>query len=346
MCSLQNNWGNNMTSKIHSLILAAGKGTRMKSDLPKVIHPILGQPMVAYVIDRVIDAGSTDVSLVVGYKSSEVKASLGDYNVSYVEQTEQFGTGHAVQCYAKETKNIPESLLVVCGDTPLLSLETLKELLKKHKEHNPAITMMTLDMKEPGNYGRIVRDGDKVIAIREAKDCTDDELEIKEVNLAVYLFNGDFLFDNIFKLKSNNKQGEFYLTDLVEMAAAQGKSVITCKEKDEASTIGINSRIHLEYVSKILKNEINNYHMEKGVTIVDSNQTVIGPKVEIGRDTTIWPGSVIIDKCKIGPNCIIGPNTTIDNSDIGNSVMAKHCYIENAKIEDSSTVPPYSCVCE
>ncbi|MBP5469304.1 MAG: NTP transferase domain-containing protein, partial [Candidatus Riflebacteria bacterium] len=229
-------------------ILAAGKGTRMKSELPKVVHPILGCPMVSYVIDAVKSVGCGKTILVTGYKSDVVKASLKDINdgsIAYTEQTEQLGTGHAVQCYVKSATERPKDLLVVCGDTPLISVETLNKMVEIHNSQKPAITMMTLIMNEPGNYGRIVRSKDgNVIAIREAKDSSEEELKIKEINLGVYLFDSEFLFNNIFNLKPNNKQKEYYLTDMIEIAAQQGKKVVAVIEKDESSTLGINSRQH------------------------------------------------------------------------------------------------------
>lgn len=246
-------------SELHALILAAGKGTRMKSDLPKVVHAILGRPMVSYVIDAVKAVGCDKTILVTGYKSEVVKEATKDEKVSYVEQLpEQLGTGHAVQCYAKSVTEKPDSLLVVCGDTPLISRATLREMLAVHSIKKPAITMMTLKMQEPGSYGRVLRDknGD-ICAIREAKDCSDEELKVNEINLAIYLFDCEFLFNNIFKLTPNNKQKEYYLTDLVEMAVKQGLKVISVIEKDESSTLGINTPEHLAQVAEILKKKEN-----------------------------------------------------------------------------------------
>lgn len=246
---------------LHAIILAAGKGTRMNSDLPKVVHEILHKPMVSYVIEAVRALGCDETTLITGYKSELVKEILKDYGVSYVEQLpEQLGTGHAVQCFAKAAEKMPrraENLLVVCGDTPLISRETLKEMVEIHKRENPAITMMTLMLTEPANYGRVLRQNGQITAIREAKDCSAEELKVKEVNLAIYLFDSKFLFENIFKLEPNNKQREYYLTDLVEMAANQGLKVVSCVEKDEKSTLGINTLEDLKTVENILKQQLN-----------------------------------------------------------------------------------------
>ncbi len=331
-----------MTAQIHTLILAAGKGTRMKSELPKVVHPILGKPMVSYVIDAAKAVGSEKTIVITGFKSELVRHTLTNEQVEFVEQPQQLGTGHAVQCYARTSPSRPNHLMVVCGDTPLISQQTLKQMIELHLQQRPAITMMTLEMSDPGNYGRIIRRDGKVVAIREAKDCTKEELKITEVNLAVYLFDTDFLFSNIFKLNSKNSQNEFYLTDLVEMAEKQGLKVQAVIEKDESSTLGINSRQHLAQVGAILQSKILDYHMTRGVTIVNPAQTLIGPDCEIAPDTTIWPGCIITGRCRIDTNCEIGPNTVVFESDIGANSKIQCCIVEKATIPAGKTPAPYS----
>lgn len=333
-----------MTAQIHTLILAAGKGTRMKSELPKVVHPILGKPMVSYVIDAAKAVGSSREIVVTGFKSELVREILAEAEVDFVEQTEQLGTGHAVQCYARTNPEKPEHLLVVCGDTPLISRQTLQQMIETHLQQKPAITMMTLEMSEPGNYGRIIRDGEKVIAIREAKDCTETEKRIKEVNLAVYLFEADFIFANIFKLDSKNSQNEFYLTDLIEIAGKQGLKILACREKDESSTLGINSRLHLAQVGDILQKQIIETLMEKGITIVNPAQTLIGPDCDIEPDTTVWPGCVIKGKSKIGRGCEIGPNCLVSDSTLGADCKLQFCVVENSNLGPGTTVKPFSMV--
>lgn len=331
-----------MATQIHTLILAAGKGTRMKSELPKVVHPILGKPMVSYVIDAVKAVGSDEIIVVTGFKSDLVQQTLADKTLNFVEQTEQLGTGHAVQCYARTNPKKPDHLLVVCGDTPLISQQTLKQMIEIHLQQKPTITMMTLEMAEPGNYGRILRKGDNVVAIREAKDCSPEELQIKEVNLAVYLFECGFLFDHIFELNSKNSQSEFYLTDLIEMASQKGLKILACKEKDEASTLGINSRQHLALVGSIMQTKILEDLMNKGVTIVNPAQTLIGPDCEIAPDTTIWPGSVIKGKCVIDSSTEIGPNSILTNAMIGKNCKIPSSVVENAKISNNTNLKPFS----
>lgn len=333
-----------MTTKLQALILAAGKGTRMKSELPKVVHPILGKPMVSYVIEAVRTVGGEKITLVTGYKSELVQDALAGENVAFVEQAQQLGTGHAVQCFARTLEATPEHLLVVCGDTPLISSDTLSEMIELHKLHKPAITMMTLKMKDPGNYGRVLRKDGKVCAIREARDCSQDELKVNEVNLAVYLFEGQFLKNNIFSLNSSNRQNEYYLTDLVEMAVAQNLQVISCIEKDESSTLGINSRQHLAQVSAILQQQILERLMNAGVTITSPQNTFIGPDVDIAPDTTIHPGTMISGKCNIGRDCIIGPNCHISASTVGNNCNLEACIISKTSITDNSRIEPFSLI--
>ena len=337
-----------MSTELHALILAAGKGTRMKSELPKVVHPILGRPMVSYVIDAVKAVGCNKIILVTGYKSEIVKASLkeiDDGSIDFTEQKEQLGTGHAVQCYAKSAENRPKDLLVVCGDTPLISVETLNKMVEIHKTEKPAITMMTLVMKEPGNYGRIIRSKEgNVTAIREAKDCSEKELEIKEVNLAVYLFDSEFLFSNIFNLKPNNKQKEYYLTDLIEMAVNQNKKIIAVIEKDESSTLGINRRQHLSEVSSMLQKQILNKLMDSGVTITSPEQTIIGPKVKIGSDTVIEPGCMIYGNTEIESNCVIGPYVKLNNAKIKKDTKLQFCIVENTTVDCETKISPFTSV--
>lgn len=333
-----------MSQKLHALILAAGKGTRMKSELPKVVHPILGRPMVAYVIDAVKAVGCDRTILVTGYKSELVRSALDSAELQYVEQTEQLGTGHAVQCYAKDCKEKPDNLLVVCGDTPLISVETLQKMVEIHQQQKPAITMMTLVMNDPGNYGRILRENGAVKAIREAKDCSPEELKVNEVNLAVYLFDSAFLFDNIFSLTPNNRQKEYYLTDLIEIAVKKGLKVAACIERDESSTLGINSRQHLAEISGILQKQILNRLMDKGVTITSPENTFIGPEVAIEPDTTIHPGTMLSGRCHIGRDCVIGPGCRISDASIGSNNRIEFCVISNTNVAEGSKISPFSVI--
>lgn len=336
-----------MNRQLSALILAAGKGVRMKSDLPKVLHPVLGRPMVGHVIDAVRAVGADDVTLVVGFGREKLTQAFAHEKVKFTVQAEQLGTGHAVQCYAREATGAqPEHLLVVCGDTPLLSRQSLQTLVDRHFAEKPACTMLTLTMADPGLYGRILRDAQgRVTAIREAKDCTDEQKKVREINLAVYLFEGKALMERIFKLSNNNRQKEFYLTDLIEMFAKDGLPVIAVEEKDELSTLGINSRVDLARVSQIMRDQVVRRHLENGVTIVDPGQVVIEPTVEIAAETTLWPGVTLTGKTVIGSHCTIGPNTLIADSRIGSHVEARSCVIEaGATIADNTRLVPFTTI--
>lgn len=332
-----------MTRNFSALILAAGKGVRMKSSLPKVLHPILGKPMVQYVVNKAKAVGAQKVSLIVGYGKDLLIEALKGQQLGFVEQAEQLGTGHAVQCFAKETQECPENLLVVCGDTPLLSRQTLETLVQTHFSHKNDLTLMTLDMENSGNYGRILRDTrGEVIAIRESKDCTEREKLVKEVNLGVYIFSGNKLFETLPLLTNSNKQKEFYLTDLIEIFSQKAWKVAAVKESDEQSTLGINSRSDLARVSEILQRQILLQHMDQGVTIVQPSQTSIEEGVEIGEETVINPGTVITNGSKIGANCRIGPHVLLNNATIGDDVSLMFCVVEKAEIPTGKVMEPFS----
>jgi len=326
-----------------ALVLAAGKGVRMKSDLPKVLHPILGRPMVRYVIDTARSVGANPVHVVVGFGKDRLMEALRDDHVSFVEQLEQLGTGHAAQCFARACPTPPAHLLVICGDTPLLSRETLQAMVETHLREKPACTMMTLDMAEPGGYGRILRDSaSNVIGIREAKDCTPEQKNIREVNLAIYLFNGPELYKRLFNLTNRNNQKEYYLTDMVEMLTADGLRVLAVHERDEQSTLGINSRADLATVSGILRRQILARHMAAGVTILDPHQTWIEPDVTIGPETVIWPGTTLTGTTSIGNRAIIGPQTMITDSKVGDDAAVRFCIVQHAAVPAGSSLAPFT----
>lgn len=315
----------------------------MKSALPKVLHPILGRPMVRYVVDAVRRAGAEKVHVVVGFGKDALIKALSGHDLHFVEQNQQLGTGHAVQCYARQCPKPPPHLLIVCGDTPLLSDETLQSMVREHFENGNDLTMMTLIMNDPGKYGRILRDKKgRIKAIREAKDCTEEEKLIKEINLALYMFNGPELFKRLPLLKNNNNQKEYYLTDLIEMFSRDGLKMEAVVERDETSTLGINSRADLALVSGIIQKRLLRHHMDEGVTIVDPAQTLIEPGVIIGSDTTIWPGTTLSGETVIGCESEIGPQACIRSSRLGNRVVARCCLLDQTVVPDDSVVMPFS----
>ena len=315
----------------------------MKSPLPKVLHPVLGKPMVQYVIDTTRRAGASEISVIIGFGKDILRQNLSGQQLQFVEQNQQLGTGHAVQCFAKDIPRPPEHLLVVCGDTPLLSEVTLKAMIDLHFLERPAATMITLDMANPGGYGRILRNAQgKVQSIREAKDCSEEEKNIREVNLAIYLFQGKALYDRLFKLSNTNRQQEYYLTDIIEMLTRDSLTVLAVKEHDEESTLGINSRLDLANVAGILRRRLLEQHMANGVAILDPTQTWVEPDVQIGAETVIWPGTVLTGKTRIGAGCEIGPHVKLHDVETGDHVRASFCSLETQIIPSETTVAPFS----
>ena len=324
-----------------AVILAAGKGVRMRSALPKVLHPVLGRPMVQAVVDTVRSVGATTVALVVGYGRERLTAALAGQDLVFVEQAEQLGTGHAVQCWAR-TVTPPPTVLIACGDTPLLSAATLREMIERHQRERPALTMMTLLMREPGSYGRVLRDaGGEVRAIREAKDCTPAELAVREINLAVYLCDGPALFAQLPRLRNANRQGEYYLTDVVEGLVTSGQRVIAVQEHDERSTLGINSRLDLVQVAAVMREQIAQRHLLAGVGIDDPATTVIEPRVEIAPDTHLLPGTILAGATRIAGPCVIGPHVELRDAVVGEGARIRFAVVEGVTVPPGATVGPF-----
>lgn len=315
------------------LILAAGLGKRMKSKYPKVIHKILGKPMINWVIDLAKNFG--EVGVVIGHKAEIVKNFLPD-DVKIYLQEPQLGTGHAVMC-AREFISVNDELLVLYGDVPLLRKETVEKLRKEHSEKGNQVTVLTFVTENPTGYGRIVRNDGK-IRIVEDKDASHEEKQIKEVNSGIYIFSGKFLHENIDSLKNNNAQGEYYLTDLVGIA----DKVSTVLLEDVLEVSGVNDRVQLAELESIARQRILRALMLSGVTIVDPSSTFIGPDVEIEMDTVVHPFTIIEGKTKIGQDCEIGPYTHVVDSVIGNNVKIIRSEIEKSIIESEVSIGPFA----
>lgn len=322
-----------MGKNINAVILAAGKGTRMKSETPKVLHKIFNKTLLGYVIDAVNKTDLVEKSFViVGHKAEDVEKFVSENynNASTVLQSPQLGTGHAVSMVCPQLENFDGEVLILCGDTPLITEETLKKFIEFHNSKNSDLTVMSAIFDNPTNYGRIVRDGDKLSSIVEEKDATSDQKQIKEVNAGIYLLNWKKVKPAFAQLKSNNAQGEYYLTDIILWGGKNGLNVNAYVLENNQEIFGINSRLHLAQATKILNEKTINKHLENGVTIVDPNSTWISVDTEIGADTTIYPNTYITGKNKIGGKCIIGPFAHIrggvelgDNVKIGNFVEVK-----------------------
>lgn len=329
-----------MTNKeIKAIILAAGKGTRMKSDLSKVLHKIYDKTLLGYVIDAVNKTDMINESFViVGHQAEAVEKFVkGKYtNASCTLQSPQLGTGHAVSMVCPQLENFDGDVVILCGDTPLITEDTLKKLIAYHNEKASDLTVMSAIFENPTNYGRIVREGEKLQSIVEEKDATPEQKAIKEVNAGIYCLNWGKIKPAFSQLTSNNAQGEYYLTDIISWGGKCGLNVNAYTLDDNEEIFGINSKAHLAEASRMLNNRIINKHLENGVTIVDPLTTWISDETEIGADTIIYPSVFINGKNTIGKNCKIGPFAHLrggveveDNVRIGNFVEVKKSKISN-----------------
>lgn len=324
------------------LILAAGKGTRMKSDLPKCLHEVCGVPMAQMVIRSLRDAGVERIVVVVGHGGEEVRERLGD-SVEYAVQEEQLGTGHAVMSAQDALKDHKGPLIVACGDTPLLRAETTKELLDLQAEKSAGATLSYCRLEDPTGYGRIMLGtSGQVLRIVEHKDCTPDELSTKEINPALYAFDTETLFRLLPTLKNTNEGGEYYLTDIIGTIREEGGSVIGQHAEDFAEFLGINNRWQLAEASEILRSRILMSHAMNGVTITDPKSTYIEGDVEIETDAIIHPMSVIEGKTKIGARAQIGPSTWIKDSVIGEGCRVFMSHVDQAEMGRESRCGPFA----
>lgn len=324
------------------LILAGGKGKRMKSDLPKVLHKVCGKEMINHVIDVMRKADFQDVNVIIGKGADQVKAATKDRNITYSFQGEQLGTGHAVMCAKDFLKDKDGIVAIFAGDAPLISDETVKKFIKFHEQGKYKATLLTSILEHPDGYGRIIRNSeDCVEKIVEHKDCSSEELTIKEVNAAMYCFDIKTLLRGLDKIKNDNAQKEYYLTDMIEIIRASGEKVGAIPINFE-ETLGVNSRVQLSEVESIMRKRINNRHMENGVTIIDPNCTYIGEDVQIERDTIIYPGNVIEGLSVIKKGCILYPNSRIVDSIIDDNVIIQSSVILESKIGKNTTVGPFA----
>lgn len=325
-----------------AVILAAGKGTRMKSDLPKVLHPLLGKPMVSYVIEACKKAGSTKTILVIGHGAEKVRETFGD-SYEYAEQTEQLGTGHALMMAKPNLENVKGDLLVLAGDTPFLTGEILQALIDKQKETGAAATMLTAIMDPAGAYGRIVRDSQgNVSSIVEARDCTPDQLEITEVNTSHYCFDAEKVLPLLDQLSTDNDQGEYYLTDVIHLLVAQNEKIETITSDDPNVLMGINNRLHLAEANEILRKQLVEKWCLEGVSIIDPSSVHLETDVEIATDTVIYAGTMLTGNTKIEAGCTLGPNVRIKDSKIGEGCHVEFAVVENREIPAGTTIGPFA----
>src|SRR5512139_2270848 len=304
---------------VQCVILAAGQGTRMKSEKPKVLHPIAGKPMLQYAIDAAYSIGSRRPIVVIGHGAEQVQSTIGD-RADTVVQVPQLGTGHPMLQARAKIEPACETVVVLYGDTPFLSAETMQRLLDTHREAKAALSLVTFTPADPALYGRIVRDADeRVVDIVEYKEATPEQRAIREVNSGIFCYQTNWLLSHLERLQPRAGHGEYYLTDLVSIAATDNPPTATCS-CDEAEVLGINDRAQLAAAERLMREKINTYFMLSGVTLIDPANTYIEASVTIGPDTIILPGTHLKGKTTIGRDCAIGPSTIIEDSQIGNRV--------------------------
>ncbi|MBR1729077.1 MAG: NTP transferase domain-containing protein [Selenomonadaceae bacterium] len=326
--------------KIVTIILAAGKGTRMKSNLPKVLHKVCGKSMLEHVIETAKNAGSSREVVIIGSGAEEVKKNIS--GVEFALQAEQLGTGHAVKMAKDKLADVDGTVMILCGDTPLITSDLLKNFIDSHNKSKAAATVLTAIMPDATGYGRIVRNQSGTVdKIVEHKDANEDELQIHEVNAGIYCFDKKILFDALDKVTNDNAQGEYYLTDVLEIIHNQGLVINAMISNDFTQILGINSRQQLALAERILRQRKNFELMDSGVTILDPDSTFIDSNVEIGRDTIIYPFTFIEGNIKIGENCSIGPFVHIrPGSKIGDKVkIGNFVEVKNSNIGEGTKLP-------
>ncbi|HSE83992.1 MAG TPA: bifunctional UDP-N-acetylglucosamine diphosphorylase/glucosamine-1-phosphate N-acetyltransferase GlmU [Thermodesulfobacteriota bacterium] len=326
------------------VVLAAGKGKRMKSEHPKVLHPILGRPMLNFVLDAVKKISPERVVVVVGFGKEEVKEKIQPDHIEYVLQSEQLGTGHAVMCTEETLRGFRGTVVIVNGDFPLIRPETLSSFINSHDESGATVTLLTTTLDSPQGYGRVVRDKrGNILKVVEEKDAAPGEKGINEINAGLYCVESDFLWRALGRINRENEQREYYLPDIVNIAFQNREKVNGFTVSDSEEVLGVNNRVELANVERILRRRRNEELMLSGVTVVDPEVTYVSPQVSIGADTVIYPNTFIYGDTKIGNKCSIGPSVWIQDSTIGDDVVIKFSsYITESEIGDNVTVGPFA----
>jgi bifunctional UDP-N-acetylglucosamine pyrophosphorylase/glucosamine-1-phosphate N-acetyltransferase len=330
--------------ELTSVILAAGQGTRMHSATPKVLHPLLGRPMIQYCLDTAVEVTGKKPVLVVGYQADQVRQAANQA-ADFVMQEQQLGTGHALRQAESLLSGKADYILVTFADMPLLKSETLERVVHAHLERQAhsttPITMLTIMCCESRGFGRVIRDAHgRVQSIVEEAEATPEQLAIQELNPSVYCFNADWLWEALKRVDLSSK-GEYYLTDVVAIAVADGFSVQAVVHDDDSETLGINTRIHLAEAEMTLRQRTNQKWMLAGVTLIDPTRTYIETTVEIGQDTVIWPDTYLRGNSRIGEASILGPNTILQDSQVGDRCEILESVLEKALLEDDVHMGPY-----
>lgn len=329
-------------SKRYAVVLAAGQGTRMKSKLYKVLHPVCGKPMVEHVVDQISTLNVDKVVTIVGHGAEKVQEHLAGKS-EFVKQEEQLGTAHAVLQAKPELAGKDGVTLVVCGDTPLIEASTMEALLKYHHEKRAKATILTTVIEDPTGYGRIIRDDLGIVEkIVEHKDATEKEQRISEINTGTYCFDNKALFEALENVSNDNVQGEYYLPDVIKILKDLDEVVAAYRMESFEESLGVNDRIALAEASKLMQRRINDNHMRNGVTLVNPENTYIDIDVKIGQDTVIEPGVMLRGNTVIGDDCVISSGSEIANSVIGERVHVRNSSIFESKVGDDVQIGPYA----
>lgn len=324
------------------IVLAAGKGTRMKSALPKVLHEVGGKPMVQLVVDTVKRANVGKIVTVVGNGAQQVEEVLKGTS-DFVVQKEQLGTGHAIKMAAPLLADKKGMTLIASGDAPMFTTTTYEELYNYHEQSNNAVTVLTAKAPDPTGYGRIIRDEQgNVLRIVEQKDADDDEKKVDEINTGVYVFDNQLLFESLQHVNNDNAQGEYYLPDTLEILREAGHTVGAFQISDFGESMGVNDRVALSKANQIMRQRINEMHMRAGVTLVDPTNTYIDVDVEIGNDTVIEPNVYLKGNTKIGKNVVLTSGTKIVDSIVADGAQIDSSHLEEAEVRENATVGPYA----
>ena len=324
-----------------AVILAGGQGKRMKADMPKPLFKVLGEPMLEWVISACEDSGVSDICVIKGFRGEMIDEYLkGRYETAL--QAERLGTGHAVQqAIPFLKKDTDGNTLVLCGDAPFIDSTTIKESLMLHKQNNNSVTVITAELENPFGYGRIIRSKNGISGIVEQKDADEEQRKIKEVNSGAYWFKTEDLISLLGKIKNNNVQNEYYLTDTISIAISEGKNAGAYKSSNPEIIRGANNRKDLLELNDYARNMVIEKHLENGIEFVCTDGVIIERDVEIGIGTQILPSTILRRGTKIGNNCIIGPNTTIENCTVGDNVIVNTSQAYDSIIENNAEIGPY-----
>lgn len=340
--------------RCYGIILAAGEGKRMKSRLPKVLHKVCGKAMLDHVIESVNNSGLNDFIVVTGHGSEIVKTHLGD-NVKTAYQEKQLGTGHAVMCCEDFLKSKDGTVIILAGDVPLITDEIISKVFEYHNSNKCSATILTASVDNPTGFGRIIRDEyGNIEKIVEHKDASDEERKVDEVNSGTYCFDIKALLDALKNINNDNKQGEYYLTDAIEIIKRSGKTVgayktsygelmgVTSEKEVPSVFMGVNSRLQLSEASEVMRKRILIGHMNEGVTVIDASSTYVDSNIKIGRDTILYPGTLLEGNTFIGEGCIIGPNSRIVDSTIEDEVKVEYSVVLESNVKNGSKIGPFA----